>query len=231
VDFLLQQCGISTPIRQAGFAKSVGSIDRSSGIGAGSFFRFNQKRLYRAMDPPRCVDTAQKICRRQIVMHGAAAVVTAAVLTTLLPEFAVAYTDAARSAEPLLIAVPEILPGTPDEGEIARGMTQVVIDDLRQSGRFTLIDAAATAGKISNVDVLPDFAAWRALGVRALVTGRVGHEQQRLRTEFRLWDVEAGQHLFAELHFAAPEQWRRVGHVISDSVLERLTGERGHFAD
>jgi TolB protein len=179
------------------------------------------------MDPPRCVETAQKICRRQIVMQGAA--VTAAALTIVLPKFAMAYTDAARSAEPLLIAVPEILPGTPDEAEIARDMTQVVIDDLRQSGRFTLIDPAA--GKISNVDAVPDFATWRALGVRALVTGRVGHEQQRLRTEFRLWDVEAGQHLFGELHFAAAEEWRKVGHVISDSILEHLTGERGHFAD
>src|SRR5580704_19729609 len=98
------------------------------------------------MDSPQPVAAAKRIDRRQIVMHGAA--VSAAALT-LLPKFAMAYTDAARSAEPLLIAVPEILPGTPDEGEIARGMTQVVIDDLRQSGRFTLIDAAATVGKIS----------------------------------------------------------------------------------
>jgi TolB protein len=229
VDFLLQQCGISTPIRQVGCAKSVASIDRSADIGAGSFFRFNQRRLWRSMDPSRCVETAKKICRRQIVMHGAA--VTAAALTTVLPNFATAYTDTARSAEPLVIAVPEILPGTPDEGEIARAMTQVVIGDLRQIGRFTLIDPTATAGKISNVDAVPDFAAWRALGVRALVTGRIRREQQRLRTEFRLWDVEAGQQLFGELHFAAAEEWRKAGHVISDVIFERLTGQPGHFQD
>ena len=180
------------------------------------------------MDSPQPVAAAKKIDRRQIVMHGAA--VSAAALT-LLPKFAMAYTDAARSAEPLLIAVPEILPDTPDEDEIARGMTQVVIGDLWQIGRFSLIDPAAAAGKIANVDAVPDFAVWRALDVRALVTGRVSHEQQRLRTEFRLWDVEAGQQLSGELHFAAPEEWRKVGHVISDSILEHLTGERGHFAD
>jgi Tol biopolymer transport system component len=203
------------------------AITWSAGIGAGSFFRCNQKRLSWAMDPPQPAETAQKIDRRQIVMHGAA--VTTAALT-LLPKFAAAYTDAARSTEPLVIAVPEILPGTADEGEIAHDMTQVVVGDLRQSGRFRLIDPAA-AGKIADVDIVPNFATWRALGVRALVTGRVGREQQRLRTEFRLWDVEAGQHLFGELHFAAPEEWRKVGHVIADSILEHLTGERGHFAD
>jgi len=183
------------------------------------------------MGPQRLVETAKKVCRRQIVARGAA--VAAAALTTLLPKLATAYTDAARNAEPLAIAVPGILSGTPDESEVARDITDVVIGDLRQSGRFNVIDpaAAAAAGSIVDVDTVPNFAAWRALGVQALVTGRVGREQQRLRTEFRLWDVEAGQHLFGELHFAAPEEWRKVGHVIADSVLERLTGERGHFED
>ena len=182
------------------------------------------------MGPQRLVETAKKVCRRQIVARGAA--VAAAALTTLLPKLATAYTDAARNAEPLAIAVPGILSGTPDESEVARDITDVVIGDLRQSGRFNVIDpAAAAAGSIVDVDTVPNFAAWRALGVQALVTGRIGREQQRLRTEFRLWDVKAGQHLFGELHFAAPEEWRKVGHVIADSVLERLTGERGHFED
>jgi TolB protein len=182
------------------------------------------------MDPPRPVEIGKKIGRRQIVMHGAAVTVTA--LTILPLQLAMAQTNnAARRTEPLVIAVPEILPGTPDVGEIARDMTQVVVGDLRQSGRFTLIDPAATAGKISNVDAVPDFADWRALGVRALVTGRVGREQQRLRSEFRVWDVEGGQQLLGQLYFAAPQEWRKVGHAISDVIFERLTGQPGHFQD
>ena len=181
------------------------------------------------MDPPRCVDTAKRICRRQIVMHGAA--VTAAALATLLPKFAAANGDAAPGAEPLVIAVPEILPGTPDDGEIARDMTQVVVGDLRQSGRFSLIDPAAAAGRIADVDAVPDFADWRALGVRAVVTGRVRRDQERLRTEFRVWDVDGGSQLLGQLYFSAPEDWRKIGHAISDVIFERLTGQPGHFQD
>jgi TolB protein len=164
-------------------------------------------------------------------MRGAA--VAAGALATLLPRLATAQTDgdAARSAEPLVIAVPEILPGTPDEAAIARDMTQVVIADLRQGGRLRLIDPAAAAGKIAGVDTVPNFADWRALGVRAVLTGRVGREQQRLRSEFRVWDVEGGQQLLGQLYFAAPEEWRKVGHAISDVIFERLTGQPGHFQD
>jgi TolB protein len=231
VEFLLQQCGISTPIRQVGFAQSVHSIDRPAGVGAGSFFRCNQKRLYRAMDRRRCIETVKKICRRQIVMRGAAA--AAGALTILLPKLATAYTngDAARSAEPLVIAVPAILPGTPDEAEIARDMTQVLIADLRQGGRLRLIDPAVVASKIAGVDIVPNFADWRALGVRALLTGRVGREQQRLRSEFRVWDVESGQQLLGQLYFAAPDEWRKVGHAVSGVIFESLTGQPGHFQD
>lgn len=182
------------------------------------------------MDLAQPVQTGEKIGRRQIVMRGAAA--TAAALTILLPKFATAQTnDAARSAEPLVIAVPEILPGTPDDGEIARDMTQVVVGDLRQSGRLRLIDPAAAAGRIAGVDTVPNFADWRTLGVRALVTGRVSREQQRLRSEFRVWDVEGGQQLLGQLYFAAPEDWRKVGHAISDVIFERLTGQPGNFQD
>src|SRR5580700_147693 len=178
------------------------------------------------MNLPQPVATAKKIGRRQIVMHGAAAI--AGALTTLPLRPATAQTnDAARSADPLVIAVPEILPGTPDEAEIARAMTQVIVGDLRQSGRLRLIDPAAAARSVADVDIVPNFAAWRALGVRALLTGRIRREQQKLRSEFRVWDVESSQQLLGQLYFAAPEEWRKVGHAISDVIYERLTGQPG----
>jgi TolB protein len=226
VEFLLQQCGISTPIRQAGFAEFVCAIDRPAGTGAGSFFRCIQKRLSWPMDRSQPVETGKRICRRQIVMRGAA--VTAAALTTL---FAAVKGGAAQGVESLVIAVPELWPGTADAAEIARAMTQVVVGDLGQSGRFSLIDQAAAGGRIADFDTVPDFTAWRALGVRALVTGRVGREQQRLRSEFRVWDVEGGRPLLGQLYVAAPEEWRKVGHAISEVIFERLTGQPGHFQD
>ena len=51
----------------------------------------------------------------------------------------------------------------------------------------------------------------------------------RLRTEFRLWDVFAGDQIAGQQFFTSPENWRRVAHIIADAIYERLTGERGYF--
>ena len=47
--------------------------------------------------------------------------------------------------------------------------------------------------------------------------------------EFRLWDVLAAKEMMSLALTTVPTNWRRVGHMISDQIYERLTGERGYF--
>src|SRR5210317_2204566 len=53
--------------------------------------------------------------------------------------------------------------------------------------------------------------------------------KKRLRVEFRLWDVVAAKEIEGLALFATPESWRRIAHIISDKIYERMTGELGYF--
>jgi TolB protein len=130
--------------------------------------------------------------------------------------------------KPLPIALPNFL-GSGTDSEIARNITQVIAANLQRSGLFIPIDQAAYIEKITDFNAPPRFADWRTINAAALVIGRVRREQGGFSVDFRLWDVFSSEHLIGQQFNATPENWRRVAHIISDMIYERLTGEKGYF--
>ena len=131
---------------------------------------------------------------------------------------------------PVPIAIPNFVAGTPADGEVGVGVTQVITNNLKRSGLFVPIDQAAYIEKIGNIDVAPQFNSWKSINAQALVTGRMTRQPDgRLKAEFRLWDVATGQQLTGQQYFTSPEYWRRISHIISDQIYERMTGEGGYF--
>ena len=105
----------------------------------------------------------------------------------------------------------------------------IVENNLRTSGLFNPLnkDAFLQAPDIANLK--PRFKDWNLIKAQALVTGKVTYIDEKLRVEFRLWDVLAAKEMMALAFTTVPSNWRRVGHIISDKVYERLTGEKGYF--
>src|SRR5712671_5587508 len=131
---------------------------------------------------------------------------------------------------PLPIAIPNFVAGTPADGEVGAGVTQVITNNLKRSGLFAPIDQAAYIEKISNIDAQPQFQSWKTINAQALVTGRISRQPDgRLLAQFRLWDVNTTQPLAGQQYQTSPEYWRRIAHIISDQIYERLTGEKGYF--
>src|ERR1700743_3829724 len=132
--------------------------------------------------------------------------------------------------QPMPIAIPNFVAGTPSDGDVGAGVTQVITNNLKRSGLFAPIDQAAFIEHITNIDVAPQFQNWKTLNAQALVTGRMTRQGDgSLKAEFRLWDVATGQQLAGRAYSTAPEYWRRIAHIISDQIYERLTGEKGYF--
>ena len=132
--------------------------------------------------------------------------------------------------QPLPIAIPNFVPGTPADGEVSAGVSQVITNNLKRSGLFAPIDPAAFIERITNIDQQPNFQSWKTINAQALVTGRVTRQGDgRLKGEFRLWEVASGQQLAGQQYVTSPEYWRRIAHIISDQIYQRLTGEKGYF--
>src|SRR5581483_8967595 len=62
---------------------------------------------------------------------------------------------------PLPIAIPNFAPGTPSDGEVGVGVTQVITNNLKRSGLFAPIDQAAYLEKVVNIDAVPQFNNWK----------------------------------------------------------------------
>jgi TolB protein len=166
--------------------------------------------------------------RRDVLIGGAGAGAG-----LLLPSFASAQTKlqvTEGNVAPLPIAIPNFVAGSPADGEAGVGVAQVITNNLKRSGLFAPIDQAAYIERISDIDKPPQFQSWKTINAQALVTGRMTLQpDRRLKAEFRLWDVAAGQQLAGQQYFTSPEYWRRIAHIISDQIYERLTGEKGYF--
>jgi TolB protein len=168
------------------------------------------------------------LTRRRLLALGAG--VTLAGLMPR-PAAAVVRLDITQgNIQPMPIALPDFVGGMPSDAEGARNVSGIITNNLRRSGLFAPIDPAAYIERIVNPDNVPRFPDWRAINAQALVTGRLTRQTDgRLKAEFRLWDVFAGQQQAGQQYFSTPDNWRRISHIMSDAIYERLTGEKGYF--
>ena len=112
---------------------------------------------------------------------------------------------------------------------IASEISSIVENNLKTSGLFNPLNKDAFLQKPEIANLKPRFEDWNLIKAQALITGKVSFVDEKLRVEFRLWDVLAGKEMMALAFTTVPNNWRRVGHIITDKVYERLTGEQGYF--
>jgi len=116
-----------------------------------------------------------------------------------------------------------------DIENIGSEISSIIENNLKRSGLFNPLDKKAFLQKPDIAHLKPRFEDWALIKAQALITGKVSLENEKLRVEFRLWDVLAGREMIALAFTTVPNNWRRVGHIITDKVYERLTGEKGYF--
>ena len=153
--------------------------------------------------------------------------------------FALVEVDITRgNLDPLPIAISPLYvePGSKDIKQndqiiknVGEEISKVIEVNFRRSGLFNPLKKESFVQNPDIAHVKPRFEDWRLIKAQALVTGKVTIKDDKLRAEFRLWDVVAAKEMVALAFSTTPENWRRVAHIISDKIYQRLTGEEGYF--
>lgn len=162
---------------------------------------------------------------RAVVLMGVAALCLAAPVPEARAELNIRV-GPGGSFQPMPIAVADFSGDAQTGGQVSG----VITNNLKRSGYFVPVDKGQFPDKNPAFDAAPNFGAWQQAGVQALVTGRVTRDGSgRLKTEFRLWDIVAGQQIVGQQYFTDPGAWRRVSHIVSDAVYSKVTGLGGFF--
>ena len=113
--------------------------------------------------------------------------------------------------------------------DVGAEISKIIEVNLKRSGLFNPLKKESFVQKPDIAHIKPRFEDWKLIKAQALVTGKTIISDDKLRTEFRLWDVVAAKEIVALAFSTTPDNWRRVAHIISDKIYERLTGESGYF--
>ncbi len=132
--------------------------------------------------------------------------------------------------EPLPVAIADFTDFNGKPSEIGRQISEVISNNLIGSGQFKAVESAAFIAPPTSPSVRPNFSDWTPLGIKALITGSVKKlNKNQVEVEFRLWDVIAETDLIGLRLSVDANAWRRVAHIVSDEIFERLSGDSGYF--
>ena len=112
---------------------------------------------------------------------------------------------------------------------VGEEISKIIEVNFKRSGLFNPLKKESFVQEPEIAHVKPRFEDWRLIKAQALVTGKVKVSEDKLRVEFRLWDLIAAKEMVALAFSTSPDNWRRVAHIISDKIYKRLTGEEGYF--
>ena len=113
--------------------------------------------------------------------------------------------------------------------ELGINISEIIEKNFKSTGLFNPLKKEAFVQKPDIAHLKPRFEDWRLIKAQALVTGKLLVKDGKLKIEFRLWDLTAAKEMTALAFTTTPSNWRRVAHIISDKIYERLTGEESYF--
>ena len=133
------------------------------------------------------------------------------------------------TVKPTPIAVTDLFSENTNLEKIGKNISNVISDNLERSGLFIPLDDKAFIQSNKSLSEQPRFEDWKVIKAQHLVAGKITGSNGKISVEFRLYDVFQQKQLVGKKYETSEKNWRRVAHIISDSVFKNITGEGGYF--
>ena len=143
--------------------------------------------------------------------------------------YALELTLSQGTVKPTPIAVTDLFSNNSSLEKIGKNISSVISDNLERSGLFIPIDKKAFIQSSESLSNQPRFEDWKVIKAQHLVSGKITKNNNKISVEFRLYDVFKQKQLMGKKFETIESNWRRVSHIISDSIFEKITGEGGYF--
>ncbi len=131
--------------------------------------------------------------------------------------------------DPIPVAILEFNANQKQEIQISQKINNVIKSNLERSGLFSILPEKIFLNNKISFNDKPEFQDWKLTTAQGLVHGRLKINGDKLSLEFRLWDVFSQKQMIAQQLTTEKDNWRRISHVISDIIYQRITGESGYF--
>ena len=131
--------------------------------------------------------------------------------------------------DPIPIAILEFNSKSEKEINLSKNINKVISNNLERSGLFSVLSKRIFLREKISFNKKPEFSDWKLITAQGLVHGRLKLNGDKLSIEFRLWDVFSQKQMVAQQLITEEGNWRRISHVISDIIYQRITGESGYF--
>ena len=143
--------------------------------------------------------------------------------------FSLEVTLTQGTVKPTPIAITNFYSNDNKAIKIGKNISSVISDNLERSGLFLPIDKKAFIQSEKSLANQPRFEEWKTIKAQHLIAGKIDKKNDKISVEFRLYDVFSQKQLLGKKYETSEKNWRRVSHIISDSIFERITGEGGYF--
>jgi TolB protein len=131
--------------------------------------------------------------------------------------------------KPTPIAISNFFSNDNSSTKVGKNISSVISDNLERSGLFLSIDPKSFIQNEKSLSKQPRFEEWKIIKAQHLISGKISKKDEKISVEFRLYDVFTQKQLLGTKYETSEKNWRRVAHIISDTVFERITGEGGYF--